>query len=162
MAEREWHQLYFDKWVEREGIDLIRGHKVDDIYSLPLKEWQRTGGKAAQIQLEGTGELNASCVSEIPAGGQLKVQKHLYEEIIYILRGRGATSMWVDKQRKNTFEWSEGSLFAIPLNASYQHFNGSGDTSVRMLSVTTAPVMMNLLRNDEAIFNNPLSFPDRY
>jgi hypothetical protein len=27
MPEREWHQLYFDKWVEREGIDLIRGYK---------------------------------------------------------------------------------------------------------------------------------------
>ena len=72
MAEREWHQLYFDKWVEREGLDLIRGYKVDNVYTLPLKDWQRTGGKAVQIQLEGTGELNAACVSEIPPGGQLQ------------------------------------------------------------------------------------------
>ena len=162
MAEREWHQLYFDKWVEREGLDLIRGYKVDNVYTLPLKDWQRTGGKAVQIQLEGTGELNAACVSEIPPGGQLKPQKHLYEEIIYVLRGHGATSVWLDQREKNTFEWQQGSLFAVPLNASYQHFNGSGTTPVRLLSMSTAPVMMNLLRNDAAIFDNSLTFPERY
>jgi quercetin dioxygenase-like cupin family protein len=162
MAERRWHQLYFEEWVAREGLDLIGGHRIENVYALPLKDWERTGGKAVQIQLDGTGELNAAYVQEIAPGGQLKPQRHLYEELIYVLTGRGATSVWIDSEHKNTFEWQSGSLFAIPLNAWHQHFNGAGDQPTRYLAVTTAPVMMNLLRNDDAIFNNTLTFPERY
>ncbi|HEX6512526.1 MAG TPA: cupin domain-containing protein [Chloroflexota bacterium] len=162
MAERRWHQLYFEDWVAREGLDLIRGHRVDDIYTLPLKDWERTGGKAVHIQLDGTGELNSAYIQEIAPGGQLKPQRHLFEELIYVLSGRGATSVWVDADHKNSFEWQTGSLFAMPLNAWHQHFNGTGDQPARYVAVTTAPVMMNLLRNDDAIFNNNLAFPERY
>jgi hypothetical protein len=63
---------------------------------------------------------------------------------------------------KNSFEWQPGSLFAIPLNAWYQHFNGSGQDSARYLAVNTAPIMMNLIRNDDFIFNNDAVFPERY
>ncbi|HLY64054.1 MAG TPA: cupin domain-containing protein [Chloroflexota bacterium] len=162
MAERRWHQLYFEDWVAREGLELVGGHRVGNIYTMPLRGWERTGGKAVQIQLEGTGELNAAYVQEIAASNQLKPQRHLYEELIYILSGRGATSVWVDPEHKGTFEWQTGSLFAIPLNSWHQHFNTSGDEGARYLAVTTAPVMMNLLRNDDAIFNSNLSFPERY
>ena len=60
MAEVKWNCLYFDEWVKGEGLDLIRGHKVDDVFTQPLKPWARTGGNAVQIQLHGTGELNAA------------------------------------------------------------------------------------------------------
>ena len=44
MAEMKWNCLYFDEWVKGEGLDLIRGHKVDDVFTQPLKPWARTGG----------------------------------------------------------------------------------------------------------------------
>jgi len=44
MAEQQWNRLYFDEWVEKEGLDLIRGHKVDNVFTQPLKPWARTGG----------------------------------------------------------------------------------------------------------------------
>jgi len=75
MAEQQWNRLYFDEWVEKEGLDLIRGHKVDNVFTQPLKPWARTGGSAVQIQLDGTGELNASYICEIPAGGGVKAAK---------------------------------------------------------------------------------------
>jgi uncharacterized RmlC-like cupin family protein len=82
--------------------------------------------------------------------------------MIYILKGRGSTSVWYDERRKNSFEWQAGSLFSIPLNAWYQHFNGSGAEPARYVAVNTAPIMMNLIRNDEFIFNNNAVFPERY
>ena len=162
MAEMKWNCLYFDEWVKKEGLDLVRGAKIDNVYTQPLKPWDRTGGKAVQIQLDGTGELNASYICEIPVAGELKPQKHLYEEMIFILSGRGSTSVWTNPKKKNSFEWQAGSLFAIPLNCHYQHFNGSGTEPARYLAVTTAPIMMNLLRNDDFIFNNDTVFPERY
>jgi uncharacterized RmlC-like cupin family protein len=161
-SAQQWNRLYFDEWVAREGLDLVRGFKVDDVYSVPLKPWARTEGLAVQIQLEGTGELNAAYVQEIPPGKQLTPQKHLYEELVYVLHGRGSTTVWYEGQRKNSFEWQAGSLFAIPLNAWYQHFNGSGSEPARYVAVTTAPIMMNLIRNDDFIFDNPATFPERY
>jgi len=154
--------LYFDAWVKQEGLDLIRGYKVDDIYHIGLKPWARTGGSAVQIQLDGTGDLAAAYVCEIAPGKALEPCRHLYEEMVYVLSGHGSTSVWYQGSEKNSFEWQAGSLFSIPLNASYQHFNGSGREPARYLAVTTAPVMLNLVRNEEMIFNNPAVFPERY
>ena len=51
--------------------------------------------------------------------------------MILILDGRGSTSVWNDAGKRITFEWKAGAIFAIPLNAWHQHFNGSGQESVR-------------------------------
>jgi uncharacterized RmlC-like cupin family protein len=161
-SDQQWNRLYYDEWVAREGLDLVRGYMVDNVYTMPLKYWPRTGGYAAHIQLDGTGELDAAYVCEIPAGRELNPQRHLYEELIYVLSGRGSTSVWYPGQRKNSFEWGAGSLFAVPLNAWYQHFNGSGSEPARYVAVTTAPIMMNLIRNDDFVFDNDAVFPERY
>jgi hypothetical protein len=159
---QEWHRLYFDEWVAREGLDLIRGYKVDDVFTQPLKPWARRGGAGVWIQLDGTGELNAAYLCEIPPGKQLEPERHLYEELIYVLAGRGSTSVWLDGKGKSNFEWQAGSLFDVPLNAWAQHFNGSGSEPARFYAVTTAPIMMNLLRNDDEIFNSQARFPERF
>jgi uncharacterized RmlC-like cupin family protein len=162
MSEIKWNCLYFEEWVKKEGLDLVRGHRIENVYTEPLKPWARTGGSAAHIQLDGTGDLNAAYICEIPPGKELTPQKHIYEELVYILRGRGSTVVWYQGRKKNHFEWQEGSLFAIPLNAWYQHFNGSGTEPARYIAVTTAPIMLNMIRNEDFIFNNDAIFPERY
>lgn len=162
MTDQKRSPLHYENWVRGEGLDLIRGNIVHDVYTVPLKPWARTGGQAVHIQLQGTGDMNAAYVCEIPPGKKLEPQRHMYEELVYVLRGRGGTSVWYPGCAKNTFEWQAGSLFSIPLNASYQHFNGSGQEPVRYIAVTTAPIMMNLIRDDDFIFKNERIFPDRY
>ena len=56
----------------------------------------------------------------------------------------GATNVWQSDGQKHSFEWQTGSLFAVPLNAWYQHFNGSGSEPARYFAVTNAPFMINL------------------
>jgi uncharacterized RmlC-like cupin family protein len=164
MAEQEpqWYRLYFDEWVARDGLDLIKGAKVDDVFTMPLKPWARTGGNAVQIQLDGTGDLNAAYVQEIPPGKHLAPMRHVYEEMVYVLGGRGATTVWYKDEAKHTFEWGAGSLFAIPLNSRYQHFNTSGQEPARYFAVTTAPIVLNLFRDDDFIFHNDAVFPHRF
>lgn len=162
MAERQWHRLYFDEWVANEGLDLLHGYKIDDVATVPLKPWKRIGGSAVQMQLEGTGGLNGAYVAEIPPGKELLPLRHLYEELVYVLAGQGASTVWYQGQEKRTFEWQAGSLFAIPLNAWHQHFNSSGAGPVRFLALHTAPITMNLIRDANFIFDCEATFPDRY
>jgi hypothetical protein len=152
----------YRSWVESEGIPLIEGFFIEDIRKVRLEPWARTGGLACRICLTGTGETNDAYICEIPAGKALKPQRHLFEELIYIVRGHGATTVWNHPESKHTFEWQEGSVFSPPLNSWYQHFNGNGSEPARYLAVTSAPCMMNLLHSTDFIFNCDYVFTDRF
>ncbi|MBI4186731.1 MAG: cupin domain-containing protein [Chloroflexi bacterium] len=152
----------YEIWMEKEGIPVVTGYSVGDLREVPVKPWPRRGGLGAFINLRGSEQSAGSYVCEIPPGGSLEPQKHLYEETVLILNGRGATTIWYEGCPKQTFEWGEGSLFAIPLNAWYQHFNGQGDKPVRFFGVNSAPLVMNLFHNTDFVFNNGYVFKDRY
>ena len=85
----------------------------------------------------------------------------MFETLVYVHKGRGATTVWFEENAKQTFEWSAGAIFAIPLNVSYQHFNVSKEP-VRFLGGTNAPHVINLFHNDDFIFRNPFQFRDRF
>ncbi|MBI4484110.1 MAG: cupin domain-containing protein [Acidobacteria bacterium] len=169
MSEKSSPSIYlleeksaYEKWVESQELDVLRGFHVQDLNTVPLRDWNRLGGKGVYINLEGTGKTNDAYVAEIPPAASLKPERHLYEELIFVLQGRGATSVWVDPQKKQTFEWQAGSLFAIPLNAWHQHFNGQGTRPARFVAVTSAPLVIDLFHNLDFIFNNDYVFSDRY
>ena len=152
----------YRSWVESQGIPVIKGFYVRDIQTVEVAPWEHKGGFGSLINLEGAGGTNDAYVCEIPAGGRLKAQKHLYEEMVYVAKGHGATTVWQKEGKKHTFEWGPGSLFAVPLNAWYQHFNGSGSEPARYFAVTNAPFMMNLFHNTNFIFDSDFSFADRF
>jgi hypothetical protein len=51
------------------------------------------GRKGGFIQLWGMEGVSSMYVAEIPSGGALEPEKHLYEEIICILDGQGAAEV---------------------------------------------------------------------
>ncbi len=77
-----------------------------------------------------------------------------------IVEGQGATSMWYEDGRKKTFEWQQGSVFAIPPNVWHEHYAMSA--AARLVSCTSAPLYMQLFNNDDFIFNCDYKFIDRY
>ncbi len=90
----------YELWLDREDIPVSEGYGIADVTQIPRGEWQRTGGKGAYIQLEGMQGVTGMYVAEIPAGGFLKPERHLYQEVIYVLRGRGSTQVWSAVQRQ--------------------------------------------------------------
>jgi len=52
--------------------------------------------------------------------------------------------------------------FAIPLNCSHQHFNGSGKDAARFVAVTNGPPVINLYEDLEFVFNTQHDFANRF
>ena len=150
----------YSKWQREEGVPINRGFWAD-LNTTEVAYWERKGCLGAYVNLADQESID-TYVAEIPASGQTKPQRFMYEETIYILSGRGATTVWYQGMPKHTFEWQEGSLFSPPLNSWHQHFNGQGDRPVRYVALTTAPHYINLFHSKEFIYDNPFIFPDRY
>src|ERR1700719_3904988 len=150
------------RWVRDEGLDIIGAHYVPNLRTVALKPWARRGGAGVFINHEASRTSNDCYVCEIPAGGKLAPQRQLYEEMILALDGRGSTTVWNDAGNRIGFEWKAGGIFAIPLNALDQHFNGSGQESVRYVAVTNSPAVINMYDDINFVFNMGADFPDRF
>ena len=153
----------YEEWMQSEGIPIYDGWGIEDVKELERKPWARTGGKGAFIYLNAQKEdgVSAMYVAEIPPEKSLEPEKHLYEELIYILKGQGATEIWQEGRPKRSFEWGEGSLFAPPVNAWHRLYNVSREP-VLFLATTTAPIVLDLFHNEEFVFGNSFVFADRY
>lgn len=150
----------YEKWLEAEGIPVYKGSYAH-LNEIQLKPWKRVGGLGAYIVLEGTGGTVDAFVCEIPAGGKTNPEKHLFEENIMILSGEGETKIWQEKGKETVVRWRKGSVFSPPLNTWHQHFN-IGDQPARFAAVTNAPILIDIFRNVDFIFNNSYVFSDRY
>lgn len=152
----------YTRWVRKEGLDIISAHYIPNLHTVELKPWARRGGSGVYINHEASRTSNDCYVCEIPPGKELAPQRQLFEEMIYVLDGRGSTSVWNDAGKRVTFEWQAGALFAIPLNTWHQHFNGSGKEPARYVAVTNGPVVMNLYEDENFIFNTAYNFRNRF
>lgn len=151
----------YERWKESEGLRTIRGLGVN-VFDAELTPWASRGGSGVFINLHGSEGFNDGYVCEIPAGKSLNPVRHIYEESILIMKGRGATSVWIDGKPKDTFEWGERSFFAIPPNAWFQMHNGSGSEPALYFAMTAAPRVINTFKDLDFVFNNPYVFSDRY
>jgi hypothetical protein len=132
------------------------------VQDLPLQPWKRMGGRGTYIQLYGTEGKWGCYVVEVPGAGALNQERHIYEEIFLVVEGRGSTEVWLDQDSKrHVFEWQKGSLFSIPVNAWHRLVNASSSPAL-LLGGTTAPNLMNLINNVDAVFNCPYQFRDRF
>ena len=152
----------YTRWVKSEGLDIISSFYVSYLHAVELKPWARRGGRGVFLNHDASRTSNDCYVCEIPPGKELAPQHQLYEEMIYILDGRGSTTVWNEAGKRIAFEWKAGAIFAIPLNAWHQHFNGSGTEPARYVAVTNAPVVINAFGDLEFVFNTRYDFADRF
>jgi quercetin dioxygenase-like cupin family protein len=157
-AENSWS---YSKFKGEEGLPTVMGHHVGDVAELALAPWARMGGRGTFINL-GDQEFTDAYVVEIAAGASLAPQRHLFEEIIYVIDGHGTTTVTHGGMKPVSIEWRAGSLFAIPLNARYQHHNLDRGAPARLFAATDAPLMVNIFRSRAFTFGCPYEFTDRF
>jgi quercetin dioxygenase-like cupin family protein len=82
----------------------------------------------------------------IPPGSRSGRHRHLAEECLYVVEGRGYdlhqdcdveitdTYHWKPQDEVKRYEWEAGDVIYIPPNTIHQHFNASKDKPVRLIS----------------------------
>jgi mannose-6-phosphate isomerase-like protein (cupin superfamily) len=152
----------YTRWIAQQGLDIIDGHYIQDLRTVDLKDWARRGGKGVYINHEASRTSNDCYVCEIPPGKSLAPQRQLFEEMIYVLSGRGSTTVRNEAGAEVTFEWQAGALFAIPLNCWHTHYNTSGKDAARFVAVTNGPPTINALEDIDFIFGTAYDFKNRF
>jgi quercetin dioxygenase-like cupin family protein len=152
----------YEKFMEEQEIPIVRGVGIYDTRNVTLASWKRMGGQGAFIQLDGTGGLTGMFLVEVPPGGTLNPEKHIYDELYWVVEGRGSTEIWAEgSSRKLSFEWQAGSIFSPPANTWHRIINAASSPAL-LLGVNNAPPLFNVHRNQGFIFNNPFHFKDRF
>jgi hypothetical protein len=150
----------YDRFLEREAIPVVKGYFVEDLKDLEVKPWKRMGALGCYLNMGGQQETDAY-VCEIPAGSQTLPQRHLYETLIYIVTGRGATRCGTMKSRSGR---SSGA------RAPFSPFRSTSRTSISTCRTSRSnfspahnlPHLLNLFHNEDFIFRNPFEFSDRF
>lgn len=89
-------------------------------------------------------------IQELPPDGRSGKHRHMAEEFIFFLEGRGYslhwdvelagmddTFHWRIADTPQRFEWEAGDWMYIPVNTAHQHFNLDGDEPARFISATS-------------------------
>jgi len=150
----------YNDWVEREGLIVYEGVSCD-LLAIETKHWPRYGVNGAAVHLRGRGDFCNMFALDIPGGASTTPQRHLYEEVMYVIEGRGSTELQFADGRTHSFEWQPQSMFAIPLNATYRLHNADGQRRAIVATVTSLPLMMKIFHHDKFIFDNDFFFEDR-
>lgn len=148
-------------WAQDQKIPVVESFSVD-LLDVETAHWDRLGARAALVHLIGRGDWANVIVTELAPGAATEPQRHLYEEIVYVLSGSGSTVVEDPDGGEHSFEWGPRSLFGLPLNARYRLFNTSGSVTARIASVTSLPLMMNVFHDEAFIFDNPGRFDSRF
>jgi len=144
----------YDRWMESQNIPIHEGYYVEDLRTLNLGDWKERGCNGAFLKLAGQEGVSQAYVTEIPAGETLPPYKMALDEVIYVVEGRGLTTIWAGDRPKKVFEWQKHSLFMVPGGYQYQLGNAQGNQPVRLLHYSYLPVAMGILNNPDFFMNN--------
>jgi mannose-6-phosphate isomerase-like protein (cupin superfamily) len=158
--DRYLRDPYLD-WARGEGVPIHGGFGFD-LLGIETAPWARLGVSGALVHLDGRGDMVDCWLLELPAAGQTEPQRHLFEEVVYVISGRGGTTLERADGTTHTFEWGTGSLFALPLNARYRYFNTSGREPARLASVTSLPLVLKAFHDHDFVFANGWTFEERF
>jgi len=107
-------------------------------------------------------QMDATLV-EIPPGGKLPAHRHLAEEMIYIVSGKGYTNMWTgtgaDRKR---YDWAASDVVSPSLNVWHEHGNASTTEPVRFLSMTSTPLMKRIFGEAAFLSSSDYVFEERW
>jgi len=156
-------QTPYEKWLAsaRPVVPVFDCVAIDDVRTIELQPWTEHGPGVSGLYLRlADYQATDGRLLELPGGASTIRQRHLFEMSIYCLAGEGSTMLFEDGKEPLKIDWSERTVWSIPLNCAYQHVN-AGELPVRLLAVTSFPFVLNAFNSPSFIENNPFHFQDR-
>lgn len=148
----------YDKWIESLGVPVHRDYYLEDARTLKLGAWKERECQAGFVQLVGQQGITGVYVTELAPGQSLPPFKLGVDEVIYVLEGRGLTSLsGSDQTAPRSFEWQKHALFRVPANHGYQLTNTRGNERARLLHVNYLPAALALQPDPDGFINNPMA-----
>src|SRR5678815_2228367 len=84
---------YYDRWIETLEVPIYKGYYVEDLRTIELGRWDDRGCDAAFLQLAGQQGVTGVYVTEVAPGATTPRFKVAVDECIYVLQGRGLTTV---------------------------------------------------------------------
>lgn len=147
---------------ERVGERQWRTNLVADLRTFPLDPWPERGEGVSAMFFDMAGNQTLRPhVTELAPGGRAAPHRHLREELIHVLSGRGYTRIWQEGGSEVRVDWEAGDLFSPPLNTWHEHVNADSAAPARYYSVENV-VVDRLFLNDDFVTQNDFVFNDRF
>jgi quercetin dioxygenase-like cupin family protein len=150
-------------WLDGEQNDALYQGMLDDAESAPARnatrkkiitpaempwEMSRQGILKHLIneQMNTRMETVDAYMQIIPPGSRSGKHRHLAEECLYVLEGRGYDVhqdcdlelndeyQWNPQQETKRFDWEAGDVIYVPPNTIHQHFNADPERPARLIS----------------------------
>jgi len=141
---------YYDQSLKEAQKQKKEDQKLQEVVRAKDMPWENSRhGRLKHVVNE---KMNARVktldiyIQEIPAGGRSGKHRHMAEEYIFVLEGRGYDLHWdvnarledkyyweVEKEPKRC-EWEAGDIICVPVNTVHQHFNSDPYKPARLIS----------------------------
>ncbi|MBI3913054.1 MAG: cupin domain-containing protein [Chloroflexi bacterium] len=120
------------------------GLHFQDLANRPLHTRPLRNNAGAWFELADYKAMEAH-ISEIGPRGHSHKHRHMFEAVIYIVKGRGHSIIHKELDDKPIrIAWKAGDIFAPPLNWWHQHFNDDDSEPARYLAITDLGLMKTL------------------
>ncbi len=152
----------YEHWfaANKDSMPSFEGLVIQDARTYPLEYWDRMGVNGVYIKMADY-QITDGWLLEIPPGGQIKPQRHLYEAGMYFFGGPGHIIVQQKDRRPQRLDIGHRALYSVPPNVRYQIFNDS-DEPMRIVAVTSFPFLMNAMNNEDFVYESDFAFTDRY
>jgi oxalate decarboxylase/phosphoglucose isomerase-like protein (cupin superfamily) len=145
-----------DRWMASLGLPIHSGYFIEDLRQLPLGRWEARGCDAAFIQLQGQQGITETRVSEVPPRAVLPPVRLAFDEVVYVVQGRGATTVWDGGGARKSFEWQENSMFLLPRHHFHQFSNTHGSQPARLLNYNYFPLLLSASPDPDAFITTEM------
>jgi quercetin dioxygenase-like cupin family protein len=162
---------YYEKKLKESEARIARNERRKKIIKPQMMPWENS--KQGLIKHLFNEKMDAQVESIdaymqfIPAGSHSGKHRHMSEEYIFVLEGRGYDLHWdVDfelgdkyywkvEETPSRWEWEQGDSIYIPPTTVHQHFNADPEKPVRFISATSRMVRTIGFDDLEQIENAP-------
>ena len=151
---------FYRDWTKKSRVPMAEGYSIYDARAAEVRPWPEIEGRGLYLNFSGNVHMDG-VILEIPEGKALAPRRTAYEQLLYVLKGRGYTQVG-ESPKQQKVEWAEGSLFTVPLNVAHRHFNAESAQPARLLAVTTFPFMMQVFGSLGMINDLKHDFTERY